>query len=517
MEQILPPVLDYAFLSSPDSPETYIISRNGAVRHWQEGVEAGLLVQRRKQPLPELFRIADAASLPWRWRKGYLPILEIGENTLYARGDELRVRTPQWCRRFPSGEALESAEFDKGAKALEEYWDHWLSSGRVLPPMGEKLDAAWRMSLIHSRCAFSGRHPKYGVEKYGEFRADGFPPTIIAICNTFLEFEHTAEARELFSYYLKRFVRSNGTIDYYGSSFAEYGMLLKTAAALCAPEGGEGYFDSIKEFLTLLCRYIYNVMNPWIAEPGSYYYLPCGSPEADRRKDKGEYFHNAAWLWRGMSEVEKQCGSLMEKEERWELRHAAETLKRRLDRAWNDRRAALKGFPPYAIHQEKPFEDTAESVETAYANYRYYPEMLSSGAFDKDSMAAMVKVRENCKGEIAGMTRFYWHDYPEELTDHWTVASCAQGLLELRDKKRYMALLEAHLCSYISPDLFYAYESVTVKGDPRLAYSDWCIPAQLALPRMLMWSFNYTAYDGETLNWGGPSQSCVEGFQRCDP
>ena len=156
-------------------------------------------------------------------------------------------------------------------------------------------------------------------------------------------------------------------------------------------------------------------------------------------------------------------------------------------------------------------------METAYANYRYYPEMLSSGAFDKDSMAAMVKVRENCKGEIAGMTRFYWHDYPEELTDHWTVASCAQGLLELRDKKRYMALLEAHLCSYISPDLFYAYESVTVKGDPRLAYSDWCIPAQLALPRMLMWSFNYTAYDGETLNWGGPSQSCVEGFQRCDP
>ena len=41
------------------------------------------------------------------------------------------------------------------------------------------------------------------------------------------------------------------------------------------------------------------------------------------------------------------------------------------------------------------------------------------------------------------------------------------------------------------------------------------IAAQLALPRMLMWSFNYTPYDGETLNWGGPAQSCIEGFQKC--
>ena len=505
MKEKLAPVLDYAFLSSPDSPEVFLVYRNGAVRRYQEGEGAGLLVKRREQALPELFRIPDAGSARWKWRKGYLPVLEIGEYSLFAQGDELWTGTPEGCRRFPSGAQLSVAEFDNAAAELERCWENWLGSGKVLPAMSPAFDAAWRMSLIHSRCAFAGRHPKYGVEKYGEFRADGFPPAIIAMCTALHGFEHTAEARMLFSYYLNRFVRNNGTLDYYGSSFAEYGMLLATAAALSEGDGGKDFFETAHPFLTLLCRYLYNVMNPWITEPGSYYYLPCGSPEADRRKDKGEYFHNSAWIWRGMKELESKTGRWMENEERWELRHAADVLARRIGRAWKERREALNGFPPYAVHLEQPFTDCAESVETAYANYRYYPEMLASGCFDRESMLAIVKVRETCLGEISGMTRFFWRDYPEELADHWTAASYARGLLELGDREHYMRFLQSHFDNYMSPDLFYAYESVTVKGAPRLAYSDWCIPAQLVLPQMLLWSWHYTTWEGSSVEWGGPA------------
>ena len=80
-------VLDYAFLSYQDSPECFIISRNGSIRHWQEGLRTGLPVQRRKQNLPELCHIENAENLPWQWKKLYLPILEIGNNILFAYKD----------------------------------------------------------------------------------------------------------------------------------------------------------------------------------------------------------------------------------------------------------------------------------------------------------------------------------------------------------------------------------------------------------------------------------------------
>lgn len=505
-------VIDYAFLSYQDSPECFIISRNGSVRHWQEGLRTGLPVQRRTQKLPELCHIENAENIPWQWKKLYLPILEIGNNILFAYKDELWCKLEDKFISYPEEKPIYSNEFYKVINEIENYWDNWLNSGTILPAMTPRLDAAWKMSLIHCRCAFAGRHSKYGVEKYGEFRADGFPPTIISMCQTLANFNHLTEAQELFSYYLNRFIRSNGTIDYYGSSFAEYGMLLATAALLCSKSNGPEYFQKIHSHLTNLCRFLYNVMNPWVTEPGSYYYLPCGSPEADRRKDKGEYFHNAAWMYRGMIELYKVVAPFMEKEEAWELRHISQVLKCRIDKAWQERLAALNGFPPYAVHVDEPFDDVSSTVERAYANYRYYPEMLSSGVFDQTSMLAIIKVREECKGEIAGLTRFYWPEYPEELADHWTLFSYAKGLMELKDKSRFMKLLRAHLVNYMSPDLFYAYESVTIKGAPRFGYSDWCIPAQLVLPQMLLASFGYTTYNGEVVNWNGPDENVLKSF-----
>ena len=127
-------------------------------------------------------------------------------------------------------------------------------------------------------------------------------------------------------------------------------------------------------------------------------------------------------------------------------------------------------------------------------------------------MLAVIEVRERCRGEVSGMTRLYWPEAVCEVADHWTVCAYARGLLECGEKERFMALLRSHLLDYISPDLFYAYETVTVAGSPRRAWSDWCVPAQLALPRILLWSFSYTARDGKELRWGGPAPGDVARF-----
>ena len=509
----LAPVIDYAFLSDPGFPETWIVTDDGKIRLWVEGGADGLLARRRAQKLPEVFRIAGAERLVRRWRREFLPILELGEEyTLFARERELWVREGGRCVRYPSGEEISPDAFERAAAALERHWENWISAGVVLPPVSPALDGAWRMSLIHSLCAFVGRHPKYGVEKYGEFRADGFPPSIIAMCGALLDFDHVEEARELFAFYLDRFVRADGTIDYYGTSLSEYGMLLDLAASLTVPEGGQEWFMRVRTFLKRLWHFLADMMNPWMHEPGSPYHLPCGSPEADRRRDRGEYFHNAAWMWRGLVSLAEKTGAWMEPEECFELEHLAGVLKRRLDRAWRERRQALGGFPPYSVAQSEPFCDCGSSVERAYANYRYYPEMLSSGAFDRESMLSIIEVREKCRGEVSGMTRLYWPEAVCEVADHWTVCAYARGLLECGEKERFMALLRSHLLDYISPDLFYAYETVTVSGSPRRAWSDWCVPAQLALPRMLLWSFVYTTREGAEHRWGGPDPAVAALF-----
>ena len=111
MTEQLAPVLDYAFLSSPDSPETFIVERSGRVRRWEEGVADGLVARRREQELPELFRIPHAAETQWRWRQGFLPVLEIGDRyMLVAHGDELWCREEETCRRFPGGGKEEKNE-----------------------------------------------------------------------------------------------------------------------------------------------------------------------------------------------------------------------------------------------------------------------------------------------------------------------------------------------------------------------------------------------------------------------
>ncbi|MBQ6474278.1 MAG: hypothetical protein IJJ33_20010 [Victivallales bacterium] len=499
------PVLEYAFLSHPYSDETFIVTRDGEVRQWMEGVgeePSGQLRPSDSGVLEHLSRSGVTSS--WRWRNGWLPILEIGNDyTLVALPQELLMRQgrkylaypPHQVGNCPPPRKITKAYFESVCQAMEHHWTEWLESGRMLAGLPENQDNGWKMSLVHARCAFMGNHPKYGVKKYGQFRADGFPPTILSMCGTLLDYRHTAESRELFRYWLGRFVRADGSIDYYGPSLSEYGMLLELAARLADGRGGRTWLGGVYGKLRDVCHLLYNTMNPWMNPGGSVYKLPRGVPEADRRRDIREYFHNAAWMWRGLVELGQRLDGLCAREELLELEHAAKVLRYRMDVAWMNRKAALGGFPPYSVEQERPIADCGESVDSAYANYRYYPELLSSGALGKRDALDIIAVREKRHGEIKGMTRLHWATMPEETADHWTIASYARGLLQYGERERFQRLLANHFSNYVSPDLYYAYESVTVNGKTRHAYGDWCVPAQLALPQMLAWSQTFQPYD----------------------
>jgi hypothetical protein len=107
-------------------------------------------------------------------------------------------------------------------------------AGHITLPEGMRfedplLERAVRVGLAHIDLTFQGDHPKYGVGRYADPCHDGFPPTIIATVDALTLWGMTPRAEQLFGYWLRHFVRPDGTIDYYGPSLSEYGQLLTTA------------------------------------------------------------------------------------------------------------------------------------------------------------------------------------------------------------------------------------------------------------------------------------------------
>jgi hypothetical protein len=69
--------------------------------------------------------------------------------------------------------------------------------------------------------------------------------------------------------------------------------------------------------------------------------------------------------------------------------------------------------------------------------------------------------------------------------DDWTLWSIAAADLRAGRMERFNLAWQGHLALHISPDTLIGYEQVNAFGSPRRAYADFCIPAQLTVPRLL--------------------------------
>ena len=69
-----------------------------------------------------------------------------------------------------------------------------------------------------------------------------------------------------------------------------------------------------------------------------------------------------------------------------------------------------------------------ELNETSYANYRYWPELLSSGILPDDMANRLVNARLNGGGQFCGMTRFM------NWLDDWPLTEYLYGLWRLGKK-----------------------------------------------------------------------------------
>lgn len=340
------------------------------------------------------------------------------------------------------------------------------------------LDLSIKTGLAHIDATFQGDHPKYGVGTYSRTEHDGFPPIIIAAVDALSAWGINGRATSLFKYWLNHFVKENGTIDYYGPSISEYGQLLHTARILNDRSGSDGWLDEGFSKLNRLADYLLQLHSSATGEEG----LISGVPEADTRDKVGKYFHNNAWVVKGL----EQWTILCEKTHLKPLvsidiiRKSAQELKKNIlsviQKTWPEESADW-WLPARPGDIPRPHNLT-DGNEASYTNYRYWPELLSSGILPADLANRLVNARLNGGGQFCGMTRFM------DWFDDWPLADYLYGLWSLGRRNDFLLSLYGHIAYHQCEGHLTAYEQVSFPGDPKGSKrADYCLPCQLVPAR----------------------------------
>jgi len=253
------------------------------------------------------------------------------------------------------------------------------------------LDLSVRTGLAFIDATFQGDHPKYGAKHYGETRHDGFPPIIIAAVDALTAWGLCGRAAQLFRYWLASFVERDGTIRYYGPSLSEYGQVLHTAALLYERAGPAGWWDEGRAPLSRMADHLLSLC----AEAEETAGLVPGIPEADvasadpnnvsdpAHSEENRYFHNNAWIvrgltrWSGLLESSGTSSEHPPSRVRLLANRLAERTLAAIEEAW-PAEPEKWWLPPQVEPSPLPNSLTATTF-ASYTNYRYWPELLSSG------------------------------------------------------------------------------------------------------------------------------------------
>lgn len=339
------------------------------------------------------------------------------------------------------------------------------------------LEQVVRIGLAHINATFKGDHPKYGVRKgYDEQKHDAFPPTIISTVDALTMWDDPQRAQTLFGYWLNTFVRPDGTIHYYGPSLSEYGQLLTTARRLVLRRGDPEWLKANSGPLERMAAYLRDLFY----RNGKAKLLP-GIPEADEEIKVAAYFHNNAWCARGLTDWA------------WVLR----TVFARNDEAASVRQDALKlqgilneilnevwpsdpsdwWLRPTLEEQSRPGFITETRIG-GYTNWRYWPELLSSGVLPEKWCERIITARLCSGGQFIGTSRL------EQGLADWPLYEHLNGLWRLGKRDDFRLCLWGHIRFSQDKDHRTAYECISFPpGRPEPLKADYCLPVQLVAVR----------------------------------
>ena len=415
---------------------------------------------------------AEAASLtaagkppPREWLDS---LVDPFRATLLAAGQDLPERV-QACAPPLRGEpAFDPEEVARLAAAIR-----LPAAAKFEHPM---LERVVRVGLAHIDLTFQRDHPKYGLGKYALARCDGFPPVIISTVDALTLWGNFPRAEQLMSYWLRCFIYRDGSIEFQGPSLSEYGQLLTTLRQLVERGGNRAWFAAHRDIVRKVAGWLEKQMLA-----SGRVELLAGVPEDDRRQDLATYFHNNAWVVRGLRDW-----AVLDPEGAGErtVKQADELLARLLA-AIRDRWPAdpedwwlpptVETSLPVAGEIVKPAFVTENRTST-YTNYRYWLELLSSGVLPREMGERIVRARLHGGGQFLGMTRLY-----KGLLDDWPLFHWLDGLWQLGHRDDFRLSLWGHIFHHQAEGHLTAYEVISMP--PSRQSTPYCLPCQLVAVR----------------------------------
>jgi hypothetical protein len=486
----IPAVCDYTFLGTERSVEKPIVRFDGRIDIWFDPVDYVSWVKKS----------IEAGCFDLELVDGYLPAVkytyqnpesnETCEMTAFAVDRDslgaihLYVRLVEKVNgrevlthhfRLRDQAVIDQTCFETELQKIRDHWTLFFKQGTLKNSVESILLDACKASIIRALITFTGKHPHYGVRNYGAPPHDGFPPTIISLVDCLASWGHVSLSLDYLLYYFERFVTETGHFDYYGPSLAEYGQMLSLVRRLVDITDNHEWLNVIRPKL----ERIYDGL--WSKQSNSRSGLIAGVPEADTRNQIDIYFHNNAWCWRGLKDIMSVLGRL-DMEERCDV--FREAIINMIEEV-ADKESEPVFYPPVA-RKMKPFKTMTQDALASYTNYRYWPELLSSGILSREQMNAITKYRIVHGGEVNGMTHF------ANQADNWPIAEYGMALLEMGKTDEFYRLLFSHLAGHQTRQTWTAYEQVSLEGKPcRKAVADYCVPVQLVAPRLLAKAYHY--------------------------
>ncbi|MSU50544.1 MAG: hypothetical protein EXS37_15905 [Opitutus sp.] len=339
------------------------------------------------------------------------------------------------------------------------------------------LERVVRVGLAHIDLTFQRDHPKYGIGKYAWAKCDGFPPVIIAAVDALTLWGNFRRAEELMAYWLRCFIFRDGSIIFQGPSLAEYGQLLTTIRQLVERSGNRAWFENHRPIVRTIIGYLEGQM----LASGRVELLK-GVPEDDTRQDPATYFHNNAWLVRGLRDW-----AVLDPEAAGErMPRQADQLLERLLGAIRDRwpqdpddwwlPSTVEDTLPNSGEIKRPVGFVTENRIGKYTNYRYWLELLSSGVLPREMNERLIRSRHVSGGQFLGMTRL-----GKTQLDDWPLYNWLDGLWQNGRHDDFKLSLWGHIFYHQAEGHLTAYEVIHMP--PGRQSTPYCLPCQLVAVR----------------------------------
>ncbi|MBR2373288.1 MAG: hypothetical protein IKA87_03560 [Lentisphaeria bacterium] len=400
-----------------------------------------------------------------------------------------------WQMKDPLPQFMpDGAYFDRELAEIKTYWN-----SKLAPVLNWDFPHAYLKNGILSALVktlitqYNGAI-RYGATRYycdAERTAESFPPTIITAAESFLFYGLTDEALRIFGSFADDFIY-DGEIHHRGngSSISEHGMILECFTNCCKATKNEDFFNRYAPVMDSVAERLLNL----IREAGTS--LIKGCPEDDLREiPHMQWFSSNLWAAGGLLSYSAISNIPLPVEEIKSF--AARTVKCCIA---STLQTPDGEFIPPCPEFKEVFADMNDFVElipeddihsmASYANYRFYPEMLSSSLLPEETARKIIAYRKNHGGDFYGATTFrIFRDYQpyskERCLDDWPLFNLLRGTAFYGDFTEHARLLAGHLALHQARGTYFA---------PEMSFRDHldsthCVPSQLTLPLAIRYLF----------------------------